>query len=266
MIEIITGDCVNVMNALPAKSIQTCITSPPYFGQRDYENKEQYGQETTAEEYVDNMVMVFRAVRRVLRDDGTLWLNLGDSYVKKNLQGIPWRVAIALQEDGWILRNDIIWNKPNPKPESVRDRCTTAHEYIFLLVKNKSYFYDKSAIDEPAVYAGQSRGGSQNRYAENSAGMDNKIYDMRNKRTVWTVKPTSLSGAHFAVYPEELIEPCVLAGTDTGGVVLDPFAGSGTTGIVAEKNGRDSVMIELNPKYVKIMEQRTEESQLKLFR
>lgn len=284
-----TGDSVAVLKTLATESVNCCVTSPPYFGLRDYGHEGQIGIERTPEEYVAKLVAVFAEVRRVLRVDGTLWLNLGDTYIgggrggnpsnsphqkqrssigslsvrhqkldvpdglkRKNLVGIPWRVAFALQSDGWYLRQDIIWNKPNPMPESVRDRCTKSHEYVFLLTKSDKYFFDSIAISEPAIYAGQNRGGSTKRYEQNAAGMDGKIYDRRNKRSVWTVKPATFKGAHFATFPPELIEPMILAGCPVGGVVLDPFAGAGTTGIVCQQHGRRHIGIEINPDYVRI--------------
>lgn len=279
------GDCLSVLRLMEPGTVDCCVTSPPYFGLRDYGVDGQIGLEPTPDAYVAKLVAVFQEVRRVLRDDGTLWLNLGDSYATgtkadrqqstnpgvgsnnpeaqnsvprigtpvglktKDLIGIPWRVAFALQADGWYLRQDIIWHKPNPMPESVRDRCTKAHEYIFLLSKSQRYFFDSEAIKEPATYAGQMRGGSTNRYEQNSAGMDCKIYNTKNKRSVWSVCPKPYKGAHFATFPSTLIEPCVLAGCRKGGVVLDPFSGSGTTGEVSIRNGRRYVGIELNPKY-----------------
>lgn len=246
-----TGDSVVVLKELASESVNCCVTSPPYFGLRDYGHKGQIGIERTPEEYVAKLVAVFSEVRRVLRADGTLWLNLGDTYSgRKQLSGIPWRVAFALQSDGWHLRQDIIWNKPNPMPESVRDRCTKSHEYVFLLTKSDKYFFDSSAISEPATYAGQRRGGSTKRYEQNAAGMDCKVYDRRNKRSVWTVKPATFKGAHFATFPPELIEPMILAGCPVGGIVLDPFAGAGTTGVVCQQHGRRHIGIEINSDYV----------------
>jgi DNA modification methylase len=264
--KIIRGDCIEIMSSMDAKSVHTCVTSPPYFGLRDYGCDDQIGLEPTPEEYVNKMVDVFREVRRVLRDDGTLWLNLGDSYAgsgkgawdrediqkevyvpkpagpqtkcktpglkPKNLIGIPWRVAFALQADGWYLRQDIIWHKPNTMPESVADRCTKAHEYIFLLSKSQRYYYDNDAI------------------AEEGAS------DLRNKRSVWTINTKPYKGAHFATFPPDLIQPCIKAGCPEGGTVLDPFMGSGTTIMVAEKNGCNGVGIELNADYIKIASDR----------
>jgi len=298
------GDCLEVLRALGSGSVQCCVTSPPYWGLRDYGVKGQLGLEKTPDEYVAKMVGVFREVRRVLRDDGTLWLNLGDSYTSsgrsdrkespgvgakqemkkpgrkllweaggghnfswyipafgtrlkpKDLVGIPWRVAFALQADGWYLRQDIIWHKPNPMPESVRDRCTKAHEYIFLMSKSDRYYFDSVAMREDAAYAGVTRGGSKNRYEQNEAGFDNRIYDTRNRRSVWTVSTQPFKGAHFATFPPKLIEPCILAGSKLGDTVLDPFNGAGTTGLVAHQHGREYIGIELNPEYAAIADAR----------
>ena len=267
LIKILQGNCLDKLKELPDQSINTCITSPPYWGLRDYGEGEQLGLEDTPEEFVNNLVEVFREVKRVLRDDGTVWLNLGDSYSSggrttttnqslrgdkdygvtrpkpskgikpKDLIGIPWRVAFALQQDGgWYLRQDIIWHKPNPMPESVKDRCTKAHEYIFLLSKSPKYYFDNEAIKEPA-----------------------KSHDKRNKRSVWTVTTKPFKGSHFATFPMDLIEPCVLAGCPENGTVLDPFGGSGTTGIVANSHNRKAVLIELNTEYIEIARKRIEE-------
>lgn len=306
--QILEGDCREVLRSLPAQSAQTCVTSPPYFGLRDYGNDEQIGLEPTPDEFVAVLVEVFREVRRVLRDDGTVWLNLGDSYAQakghghwesrngkgdenaqkvrqrwrnvdasdfgvkpKDLLGIPWMVAFALRADGWYLRSDIIWSKPNPMPESVTDRPTKAHEYLFLLSKGSRYFYDADAIREqgqdwsrggpgvgiePTHHYGVGNGGNAGladlagRYktGEQAAG--------RNRRSVWTVATQSYSGAHFATFPPKLIEPCILAGSAKGDVVLDPFAGSGTTGVVAGQLQRDFVGVELNPEYAAMARER----------
>ena len=367
MVEIIQGDCLESLGKLESKSVNTCVTSPPYFGLRDYGTAEwkggdegcnhsyqvknpynkdfnerwgnspglkkqesqrhevtykgvckkcgaiskdsQIGLEETPEEFVENLVKVFREVKRVLRDDGTVWLNLGDSYYnyrpgkgqslpkqsvsktkqdlpdkcarrgnkldglkEKDLIGIPWRVAFALQQDGWYLRQDIIWHKPNPMPESVSDRCTKSHEYIFLLSKNKKYYYDNEAIKEPCTESTKKRmksgwsgneyhgytGGRQNnlsKYIGTKKSQDNALKG-RNKRSVWTVTTKPFKGAHFAVFPMDLIEPCVLAGCPEGGTVLDPFGGSGTTGLVAQNNNRNAILLELNPEYIEIAESR----------
>ena len=265
------GDCIEQMQKMKEKSVDMCVTSPPYWGLRNYNDEEgQLGQEATPKEFVDNLVKVFREVRRVLKDEGTVWLNLGDTYCgtghkgnytdpkhregrngqsfalnnkidglkSKDLVGIPWRVAFALQDDGWYLRQDIIFAKQNPMPESVKDRCTKSHEYIFLLSKNKKYYYDNEAIKELSVDGKQKK----------------------NKRSVWSLPTQAFKGAHFAVSPIALFEPCVLAGCPEGGTVLDPFAGSGTTGIVATNNNRNAVLIELNGDYIDIMKERIAES------
>jgi len=371
--KIIQGDCIAGMKTLPDGCIHTCVTSPPYWGLRDYgtgtwdggdsscnhiddaalserlrqkksmisvgehidgstrtrvhdeqigntiQHRDvcpkcgakridaQLGAEKTPEAYVENMVAVFREVRRILRDDGTVWLNLGDSYARngggveskmnsidkmgvgqkatylagamqtinkvpfglksKDLVGIPWRVAFALQADGWYLRQDIIWSKPNPMPESVTDRCTKSHEYIFLLSKNEKYFYDNTAIKEKTsvdrtkelgrAVRKRNHGGRTDGYTVASGTVGDGI--SRNKRTVWTVTTKPFRGAHFATFPKDLIEPCVLAGCPEGGTVLDPFTGSGTTAIVALENNRNFVGTELNPDYIKLAEARIKE-------
>ena len=286
--------------------VQTCVTSPPYYGLRDYGHPGQLGLEKSPDEYVAGMVEVFRCVRDVLADDGTLWLNLGDSYASggrksrdpgqskihgafegdayadglrppdppgikpKDLIGIPWRVAFALQADGWYLRQDIIWHKPNPMPESVTDRCTKAHEYIFMLSKQQRYYYDSDAVKEPAVStdirkftdngADKQRGhsrrhaGFNGRYADKIA--EQGVPETRNRRSVWTVATRPYKGAHFATFPETLIEPCVLAGSRPADIVLDPFMGSGTTAAVAKKHGRQYLGCELNPDYGVLQQER----------
>ena len=334
-IKILKGDCLETLKSLDEQSINTCVTSPPYWGLRDYGTGEwvggdpdcphmrttkiskdtatghkamyeqgnvvgdaiykskcpkcgavrkdkQLGLEETPEEFVENLVRVFKEVKRVLRDDGTVWLNIGDSYYnyrpgkgqalskqsvsntdqdlpqdcarrgnkiaglkEKDLVGIPWRVAFALQADGWYLRQDIIWHKPNPMPESVKDRCTKSHEYIFLLSKNEKYYFNNEVIKTQ----------SSSYFSE-----DGKA----NKRSVWTVNTYSYKEAHFATFPKDLIEPCVLAGCPMGGTVLDPFGGSGTTAVVAEENNRNSVICELNPDYIKIAKKRISQLQPKL--
>ncbi|WP_423179738.1 DNA-methyltransferase [Stenotrophomonas sp. CASM110] len=301
---------------MAAGSVQTCVTSPPYYGLRDYGVAGQIGLEDTPPEYVARLVAVFREVRRLLRDDGTLWLNLGDSYATdskwggstggkaaaalhglggggrnktatglpdKNLIGIPWRVAFALQEDGWFLRQDIIWAKPNPMPESVTDRCTKAHEYLFLLSKSPRYFFDMEAIKEPAAGVNNypPQGGpvpgapaqSRLRPAVPRGGFDGKTNalpgreafratsEKRHKRSVWNVATTPFKEAHFATFPEQLIEPCILAGSPAGGLVLDPFIGAGTTAVVAERLGRQWLGCELNPEYAAIAQTRIQQQQ-----
>lgn len=292
--QILIGDAATQLATLDAGSVYCCVTSPPYFGLRDYGVDGQIGLESSVDAYVSRLVAVFREVRRVLRDDGTLWLNLGDSWggsgkgrnangehgakcsdkqktnagaitgviskskeESKQLLGIPWRVAFALQSDGWILRQDIIWHKPNPMPESVKDRCVKSHEYMFLFAKQPRYYFE--TIKEPAAYAGQRRGGSKNRYEQNAAGCDSRIYDTRTKRSVWTVQPAKKRRGevkHFATFPPDLITPCITASCPLGGTVLDPFAGSGTTARVANRFGRNAISIELNAKYLPLLEAR----------
>lgn len=376
--EIRQGDCLDLLRQMPDESVNCCITSPPYWGLRDYgtaqwqggdpecshkrdskqseltqtwhrnlegavgdgiykhkckrcgaERKDrQIGLELTPESYVQKMVDVFREVKRVLRDDGTLWLNIGDSYngsggnhqphhknetgfqgkigaekykgkgrhidtdglKPKDLVGIPWMLAFALRDDGWYLRQDIIWHKPNPMPESVTDRCTKAHEYIFLMTKSANYHFDNEAIKEDSVWdvdgtgtikrAERQREGLKSNPTEMKNGIRIKypngkhgdgqqspktIYGKRNKRSVWSVNVKPYKEAHFATFPKELIEPCVLAGCPKDGTILDPFGGSGTTGEVAIENGRNAILLELNPEYVKLAEQRIKTTQPPLF-
>lgn len=284
------------MRTLPDQSVHCVVTSPPYFGLRDYGHDGQIGLESTPEAFVGKLVEVFREVKRLLRDDGTLWLNLGDSYAndgkwggssggkhasalhgdtgigrgkvttglkQKDLVGIPWRVAFALQADGWYLRQDIIWSKPNPMPESVRDRCTKAHEYLFLLSKSPRYYFDSAAIEEPAKWerwGNQTENKSHSGTAKHLGGKqlsELPIRDKKNKRSVWSITTGGgFKGAHFATFPPELVEPCILAGSPKGGVVLDPFGGSGTTGGVALAHGRQSILCELNPEYAALVPQR----------
>ena len=300
-VDIHIGDCIASMRAMPDQSVHTCVTSPPYFGLRDYGMPGQIGLEPTPAAFVAAMVEVFREVKRVLRDDGTLWLNLGDSYsgsgkgvwnvpderkskVKetyrpstnpiktntglkpKDLIGIPWRVAFALQDDGWYLRQDIIWHKPNPMPESVTDRCTKAHEYLFLLSKSPRYYFDSEAIKEPVAESSAARLAQPTLATQaGSARVPGKTNgnmkavgngETRNKRSVWTVTTKPFKGAHFATFPPDLIEPCILAGSPVGGTVLDPFGGSGTTAGVAIKHGRKAILCELNPEYAAMMPER----------
>ena len=361
-IQILQGDCIESLKKLEDQSINTCITSPPYWGLRNYNDEEkQLGMEDTPEEFVENLVKVFREVKRVLRDDGTVWLNLGDSYSSggrttttnqslrgdkdygvtrpkpskeikpKDLIGIPWRVALALQQDGWYLRQDIIWHKPNPMPESVKDRCTKAHEYIFLLSKSPKYYFDNEAIKEDSKYHGKDKRSDKGniRYeGKRTSNKDTKaqqsfvtINPKKNKRSVWTITTKPFKAAHFATFPMDLIEPCVLAGcpekicVDCGkpyervmqkpkqlevernkrsglddrkvggvldkynrenppidlglqkqcdcetnetkpGTALDPFAGSGTTGIVAVNHNRNAALLELNEEYIEIAKER----------
>lgn len=318
---ILTGDSLEQLKTIPDATVNTCVTSPPYYGLRDYGVDGQIGLEQTPEQYISKLVEVFREVRRVLRDDGTLWVNIGDSYAgsggagnqfgqleaglakykqtsrpseigckPKDLIGIPWMLAFALRADGWYLRQDIIWAKPNPMPESVKDRCTKSHEYIFLLSKSPKYYYDAESISEPISEStvwrcsqdvdaqtgsdrvpGKTNGNMKAvlpRYGGNKYTNDPDVFSrtksgnayeyrpMRNKRSVWTVTTKPFKGSHFAVFPPDLIEPCVLAGSPVNGLVLDPFTGSGTTGVVSLRNGRNFVGIELNPDYVSLANSR----------
>jgi DNA modification methylase len=325
-VRILVGECRESLAQLEANSVQCCVTSPPYFGLRDYGHAGQLGLESTPAEYVEKMVAVFREVKRVLRDDGTLWLNIGDSYAaryrqsgpehagaltrsskgvltdivrdrpeglkEKDLIGIPWMLAFALRADGWYLRSDIIWHKPNPMPESVTDRPTKSHEYLFLLSKSTTYYYDAEAIAEPITLSSASRlgqptlpqqegsarvpgktNGNMKAVAPRFGGMkygDNEapehrtksgdvcpnITGRRNARTVWTIATQPYSGAHFATFPPALIEPCIKAGSKEGDTVLDPFFGAGTTGLVADRLGRDCIGCELNPEYAELARKR----------
>jgi len=295
------GDCRTIMTKWKEEGIkiQTCITSPPYFGLRDYGHDGQIGLESKVDDYVRNLVDVFALVGDLLNDDGTLWLNLGDSYSgsgkgpskslngeqhhlegkhskivpdglkPKDLIGVPWRVAFALQSFGWYLRQDIIWHKPNPMPESVKDRCTKNHEYIFLLSKKPRYYFDYEAIQEPVKEDWGTRDRSKGKYHNEGTGLNphgglEKSYEMANKRSVWTVTTKPFHGAHFAVYPPELIEPCVLASTKAGDIVLDPFMGSGTTAMVAERLNRQYLGCELNIDYKKLQKERLKQPSLEL--
>lgn len=291
---IVQGDCRDILRKMPDSSVHCCVTSPPYWCLRDYGFDGQIGLEETPEQYVAEMVGVFREVRRVLRDDGTLWLNLGDSYATtggagtqgstgqradrrytaetgrwkqtpaglkpKDLIGIPWRVALALQADGWYLRSDIIWSKPNPMPESVRDRPTRAHEYVFLMSKSERYFYDHEVIREASTSDhnsgnGYARPGRISRGGRGQAKEWNRT-PYRNARTVWKIAPQPFPEAHFATFPEELVRKCVLAGCPQGGVVLDPFGGSGTTGLVATRMQRRAILVEMSQEYCKLAQDR----------
>lgn len=300
------GDCIEQMRLMESQSVNCCVTSPPYFGLRDYGCEGQIGLEETPEAYVSKLVEVFSEVKRVLRDDGTLWLNLGDSYAgsgkgrngdgssnvspdskqatslgttigtlvksitpyckPKDLIGIPWRVAFALQADGWYLRQDIIWHKTNPMPESVTDRCTKAHEYIFLLSKSPKYYFDNAAIKEKSSTYGSEklRDKSKEKYGNAYGSVNEPIssgnrlwtQEYSNKRSVWTVTTKPYNEAHFATFPPDLITPCILAGCPEDGVVLDPFGGSGTTAMVSRNHGRKAVMCELNEKYIEMQMKR----------
>jgi DNA modification methylase len=305
------GDCRKTMSKWASEGIkaQTCVTSPPYYGLRDYGHDGQIGLEETPEQYIEAMVEVFRCVRDVLEDDGTLWLNIGDSYYnyrpgkgqalvkqsvansnqdlpqtcarrgnkldglkEKDLIGIPWMLAFALRADGWYLRQDIIWHKPNPMPESVQDRCTKSHEYIFLLTKSSKYYYDHDAIKEPLKGEPQIRDKNAEGYQANYAHGDRfskgeRVFGadgMANKRSVWSVPVKPYSGAHFAVFPTDLIEPCILAGAPIGSIVLDPFMGSGTTAQVAQDLGRKYLGCELNQDYEPLQKKRLAQYSLDL--
>ena len=299
--EVIIGDNRQALKELSDASVQTVVTSPPYWGLRDYGHDNQIGLEQSPDDFIEQLCIVFDEVWRVLKDDGTIWVNLGDSYSAmrdskaspdslrtgegtrvssaanrnpenlrkaglkhKDLVGIPWRFAFAMQARGWYLRSDIIWHKPNPMPESVTDRPTKSHEYIFLMTKSPRYYYDHEAIKEDAIWAEEKRAGKGRlhydgkRQGEKGTGQENfvSIVDKKNKRSVWQVKVKGYKEAHFATYPTELIEPCILAGSKEGDTVLDPFSGSGTTGEVALKHGRNYVGLELNPEYAAISEKR----------
>ena len=295
---ILFGDCRDTLKEFDEKA-RMCVTSPPYYGLRDYGGEDsQIGQEQTPEEFIDELVKVFREVRNVLTDDGTCWVNLGDSYYnyrkdgcipkqtfaknrqdlpettprrsnklkglkEKDLIGIPWMFAFAMRADGWHLRQDIIWHKPNPMPESVKDRCTKSHEYIFLFSKNKKYFYDNEAIKEPAKDWG-TRDRTKGKYHNPGTGLSphsglSKSYPTKNKRSVWSVTNKPYREAHFATYPPDLIEPCIKAGSEVGDIVLDPFIGSGTTAAVAKSLGRDYIGCELHEDYGNLIEKRVAE-------
>lgn len=273
--QILCGDSRQVLPQLPADHFHTIVTSPPYFQQRDYRDAKQIGSEKSPQQYIEQLVEILRGCRRVLREDGTLWLNLGDKYHKKQLLGLPWRVALAMVDDGWQLRSDIIWHKPNAMPHSVKTRPTTDHEYLFLFSKSQDYFYDADAIREPHVTFSENsrmkggRGHFGKRHGTPEAGKNagsNNLHDGRwdqafhpkgrNKRTVWSVSLGKFREAHFAVFPPKLIQPCIQAGTPVGGNVLDPFFGAGTVGLVAQELGRIYTGIELNPEYVQIAQRR----------
>jgi DNA modification methylase len=294
---ILFGDCLETLKQFDEKA-RCCITSPPYYGLRDYGGEDcQIGLEESPEEYIQKLVLVFREVRKNLTEDGTLWLNIGDSYYnyrpgkgqglvkqtvsankqdlpdkcarrgnkleglkEKDLIGIPWMLAFALRADGWYLRQDIIWHKPNPMPESVKDRCTKSHEYLFLLSKNKKYYYDNESIKEPAKDWG-TRDRTNGKYHNKGTGLQphsglTKSYPKKNKRSVWSITNKPYRGAHFAVFPKDLIEPCILAGSQVNDIILDPFMGSGTTALVAKSLGRDYIGCELHEDYGKLIQER----------
>ena len=296
MNKILFGDCRETLKTIDTKA-RMCVTSPPYYGLRDYGGEDkQIGMEQTPEEYIEQLVDVFRSVRDVLTDDGTLWLNIGDTYYNyrsdgnypkqtvsrtkqdlpdfspvrgnklhnlksKDLIGIPWMLAFALRADGWWLRQDIIWNKPNPMPESVKDRCTKSHEYIFLLSKSKQYHYDNEAIKEPVKQDWGTRDRTEGKYHNKGTGLQphsglTKSYTTKNKRSVWTVTNKPYKGAHFACFPPDLIEPCILAGSREGDIILDPFMGSGTTAMVAKKHNRNYLGCELHEDYASLQTDR----------
>jgi site-specific DNA-methyltransferase (cytosine-N4-specific) len=261
-IQLLVGDSRELVRTLPSNHFRCCVTSPPYWGLRDYEVANQIGAEDSLDVYIKDLVDLFREVRRTLTADGTLWLNIGDAFTSggrnrrapdkknpartmsyrpdtpaglkpKDLIGIPWRLAFALQEDGWYLRSDIVWYKPNCQPESVKDRPTRSHEFVFLLSKSQDYFYDSNAVKEPAA--------------------DGKL---RNRRSVWSINTQPFAGAHFAVFPPALVVPCIQAGSETGDYVLDPFFGSGTVGMVSVQEGRNCVGIEMSEAYAKIARKR----------
>ena len=296
---ILYGDCRETLKNVTNSSVQMCVTSPPYYGLRDYGGeKNQIGQEQTPEQFIDELVKVFREVRRTLKDDGTLWVNIGDSYYnyrpskgksypkqtvsktkqdlpdysskrnnkltnykEKDLIGIPFMLAFALRNDGWYLRQDIIWHKPNPMPESVKDRCTKSHEYIFLLSKNKRYYYDNEAIKEPVKQDWGTRNRANGKYHNSGSGLSphtglTKSYTTKNKRSVWSVTNKPYKQAHFATFPPDLIIPPIKAGSKKGDIVLDPFMGSGTTGMVAKELGRYFIGCELHDDYSELIRQR----------
>ena len=285
--EIFCGDAIGVLRQLPDCLAHTIVTSPPYYRQRHYSSDDEVGREPSPDEYVRRLVAIFGEARRVLRDDGTLWLVLGDKYQDGAQLGMPWRVALALQEDGWILRSDIIWHKPNAMPSSVKTRPTTDHEYVFLLSKSKQYFYDVDAIREPHVtFSSKSRmKGGRNHFFKNGStpeqgknGGNSNLHDARwdqafhpkgrNKRTVWSIPLSKFREAHFAVFPETLVETCILAGCSPGsatdgeqpGIVLDPFLGSGTTAVVARRLKRDYIGIDQSEHYCEMARKRLAES------
>ena len=294
---ILFGDCRETLSQIDEK-VRMCVTSPPYYGLRNYgDESNQIGQEDTPEEYIQNLVNIFRSVRNCLSDDGTLWVNIGDSYYnyrpgkgqalvkqtvsatkqdlpdkcarrgnkleglkEKDLIGIPWMLAFALRADGWYLRQDIIWHKPNPMPESVRDRCTKSHEYLFLLSKNKKYYYDNESIKEPAKDWG-TRDRTKGKYHNKGTGLQphsglTKSYPKKNKRSVWSITNKPYKGSHFAVFPPDLIEPCILAGSEKNDIILDPFMGSGTTAMVAKSLGRYYLGCELHEDYGNLIQER----------
>lgn len=308
--KIYNGDSIEILKTFPDNSIDCCVTSPPYYNLRDYGEKNQIGLEKTPYEYIEKLVNVFDEVYRVLKPNGTLWLNIGDSYAwsgkgashypestkrykqstnkgivgasnidkgyadklikPKDLIGIPWMLAFALREQGWYLRQDIIWSKPNPMPESVTDRCTKSHEYIFLLSKSRNYFYDADAIKEKCVQGDSNIRDRETTKLNNCpgrtkmGGLTRNNYSYRNKRDVWNVSTKPYREAHFATFPKDLIEPCILAGCPIDGITIDCFMGSGTVGVVAIENQRNFIGIDVNKKYCEMAEERINNTQIKL--
>jgi site-specific DNA-methyltransferase (cytosine-N4-specific) len=276
---LLIGDIRKKIEEIESNSVQAIVTSPPYWGLRDYDNSGQIGQEESPEKFVEELVKTFSNLKRVLKDDGTFWLNLGDTYFgakgghwdssnsitnsetgtnyrmsraappahpylkTKDLVGIPWRVAFGMQQDGWYLRNDVIWHKPNPMPEAVKDRCAKSHEHIFLFSKSPKYYFDDKAIAEPSSDV-------------------NSVNETKVRRDVWTLNTSMYKGAHFAVFPMEIPELCIKAGSKEGDIILDPFMGSGTTAVVAKRLSRKWIGIELNPEYAKIIMERTAQRSL----
>ena len=265
-VDVHVGEVVDRLSAFADDTFHCVVTSPPYWAQRDYDDADQIGNEADPRDYIDRMVSVMREVRRVLRPDGTCWFNIGDTWLskragggrRKEVLGVPWMLAFALRADGWMIRQEIIWSKPDPTPESVKDRVTRSHETIFLLTKTPDYWFDVEAIKEPAKWGDGSKGTAKPRGAFNTKGTPRRdgegfryISDTRRKRSVWEVATSRYRGAHFAMFPPDLIRPCILAGCPPDGTVLDPFGGSGTTAGVAATLGRSSVIVELNPDYVR---------------
>lgn len=299
------GDCREILKKIPSESVNCCVTSPPYYGLRDYGSEQQIGREDSPEEYIEKLADVFDEVKRVLCEDGTLWIVIGDTYATsahhgalppKNLLGIPWKLAFKLQDRGWYLRQDIIWAKSNPMPESVKDRCTKSHEYIFLLSKSPHYYYDAETISEPIAdssikryaqdiasqkgsyaygkngnmkavlprYGGKKYTNNPDVFYRTKSGSAYKFRPKRNKRDVWSVATKPYKGAHYAVFPENLVEPCVMAGCPAGGTVLDPFCGASTVGVVCARFDREYIGIDVNAEYIRISKERLSHVQTKL--
>lgn len=282
--QIICGDARAILQTLPSQRVDCIVTSPPYYKQRDYEHALQIGNENTVADYLQRLLQVFAECRRVLKDAGTLWLNIGDKFSDGQLLGLPWRLTFGLIDQGWILRSDIIWHKPNAMPHSVKNRPTVDHEYLFLFAKSPDYYYDADSIREPHVtfseksrmrggrnHFGKRNGTPEQGKNEGNSNLHDGRWDQafhplgRSKRTVWSVPLGKNRDAHFAVFPEKLIEPCILAGSPSDGLVLDPFVGTGTVPTVAKRLGRRYLGIDLNPKYVEIAKERVDQEQLLLF-